>query len=176
MRSCWAISGFSSMLTLTIFTAPWASLTAFSSCGPSVLHGPHHGAQKSTITGTSRLGFRTTAAKVSSDLSLTWGTDAPLPAEASPGGLGEAMGRPPGPINAMLGTRVFLRPEHGVEGGERKDPVPGALIITLRPAGGMPQPGAASGRVSILGVWPQDSMNLSRSFLLTAIVRSLRSG
>ena len=27
------------------FWAPW--------CGPNVLHGPHHGAQKSTITGTS---------------------------------------------------------------------------------------------------------------------------
>src|SRR5947207_2833529 len=41
------------MFTLTSLTAPLASLTAFSSNGPSCLHGPHQGAQKSTITGTS---------------------------------------------------------------------------------------------------------------------------
>jgi hypothetical protein len=41
----------SSTLTLTIFTAPRAARTASSSIGPSVLQGPHQGAQKSTITG-----------------------------------------------------------------------------------------------------------------------------
>src|SRR5437764_13624853 len=46
MRSCRAISWFSSILTLTRRTAPLASFTTFSRRGPSCLHGPHHGAQK----------------------------------------------------------------------------------------------------------------------------------
>src|SRR5438045_9698499 len=53
MRICCASSGFSSMLIFTMRTAPRASFTAFSSAGPSVLHGPHQGAQKSTMTGVS---------------------------------------------------------------------------------------------------------------------------
>ena len=73
MRSCRAISWFSSMFTLTSFTAPFASVTTFSMMGPSVLHGPHHGAQKSTITGTSRLVSITSAANVSSPLSFICG-------------------------------------------------------------------------------------------------------
>ena len=39
-----ALSGF--------FSGSETAVTAASSCGPSVLHGPHHVAQKSTITGT----------------------------------------------------------------------------------------------------------------------------
>ncbi len=46
-------AGSRSTSTLTSRTLPPASVTAFSSTGPSVLQGPHHGAQKSTITGTS---------------------------------------------------------------------------------------------------------------------------
>src|SRR6476660_10658051 len=42
------------MLSLTSFTAPLAARTAFSRMGVSWRHGPHHGAQKSTRTGTSR--------------------------------------------------------------------------------------------------------------------------
>ena len=49
--SCPAISGCSSMFILTSLTLPPAALTAFSSTGVSCLHGPHHGAQKSTSTG-----------------------------------------------------------------------------------------------------------------------------
>ena len=39
------------MFILTSATLPPASATAFSSAGASCLHGPHHGAQKSTSTG-----------------------------------------------------------------------------------------------------------------------------
>src|SRR5271166_5375536 len=54
MRICWAIWGFSSILTLTIRTAPLVARTLFSRTGPICLHGPHQGAQKSTITGASK--------------------------------------------------------------------------------------------------------------------------
>src|SRR6056297_628879 len=52
MRSCAAMFWLRSTSTLAIRTAPPARVTAASSAGPSVLHGPHHAAQKSTITGT----------------------------------------------------------------------------------------------------------------------------
>src|SRR5579863_8304001 len=39
------------MFILTSLTLPAESATAFSSTGASCLHGPHHGAQKSTSTG-----------------------------------------------------------------------------------------------------------------------------
>ncbi len=55
--SCW----FSSMLILTRRTAPLAAFTAFSSKGVSCLHGPHHGAQKSTSTGVLREASMTSA-------------------------------------------------------------------------------------------------------------------
>src|SRR6476660_8969688 len=42
------------MLSLTSLTAPLAARTAFSSIGVNCRQGPHHGAQKSTRTGTSR--------------------------------------------------------------------------------------------------------------------------
>ncbi len=51
MPSCPAICGCSSMFILTSATFPPASATARSSAGASCLHGPHHGAQKSTSTG-----------------------------------------------------------------------------------------------------------------------------
>src|ERR1700679_430806 len=108
------------MFTLTSFTAPFASFTTFSSAGPSCLHGPHHGAQKSTMTGTSREASSTSAAKVSMELSLIWGPEAPdaedaaapeplgLPSASllgSRGLAGAAMGRPDGSIRGMS---VFL--------------------------------------------------------------------
>src|ERR1700760_3008210 len=107
MRSCCAISGFSSILILTSFTAPLAASTAASSDGPSVLQGPHHGAQKSTITGTSRLAVMTSAAKVASPESLMCGL-APLAALLAGW---EVTGRPPGPISAMACSFRGLRPE-----------------------------------------------------------------
>ncbi len=57
----WATRGFSSTLTLASATAPLVSATAFSSIGPSVLHGPHQGAHRSTTTGTVVLRVRTSS-------------------------------------------------------------------------------------------------------------------
>src|SRR5690349_1340903 len=70
MRSCCASIWFWSMLILTSFTAPLASVTTFSIIGCSVLHGPHHGAQKSTITGTVREASSTSLANLVWSLSL----------------------------------------------------------------------------------------------------------
>src|SRR5215212_589511 len=51
MPSWPGICGCSSMFILTSLTLPPAAFTAFSITGVSCLHGPHHGAQKSTSTG-----------------------------------------------------------------------------------------------------------------------------
>src|SRR5580700_10719849 len=48
----WATCGLASTSTLASSTAPPVSPTTFSMIGPSVLHGPHHSAQRSTTTGT----------------------------------------------------------------------------------------------------------------------------
>jgi hypothetical protein len=45
--------GFASTSTLTIATCPSSAATASSRTGVSWRQGPHHSAQKSTITGTS---------------------------------------------------------------------------------------------------------------------------
>src|SRR6476660_8235991 len=100
------------MLTLTSLTAPLASATAFSSDGPSVLQGPHQGAQKSTITGTLREASSTSAANVSSELSLICGF-APAAGGCWPSGLAAATGRPVGPINAMELSLILSSPEDG---------------------------------------------------------------
>ncbi len=54
MPSWPGIAGCSSMFILTSFTLPLAARTSFSIAGPSVLQGPHQGAQKSTSTGRRR--------------------------------------------------------------------------------------------------------------------------
>ncbi len=59
-----AIEGFSSMLILTRRTLPPCARTTFSRMGVSCLQGPHHGAQKSTSTGTLRDASSTSLAKV----------------------------------------------------------------------------------------------------------------
>src|SRR6201988_4948530 len=46
-----AVPGFSSTLSLTIFTLPLSEVELSSSAGPIIRHGPHHSAQKSTTTG-----------------------------------------------------------------------------------------------------------------------------
>src|ERR1700756_5490712 len=46
-----AVPGFSSTLSLTIFTLPLSELEISSSAGAIIRHGPHHSAQKSTTTG-----------------------------------------------------------------------------------------------------------------------------
>ena len=48
----WATPGLRSVSTLAVSISPFLSSTAFSRAGPSVRHGPHHSAQKSTTTGT----------------------------------------------------------------------------------------------------------------------------
>src|SRR5579863_8869815 len=48
---CPAIVGFSSVFSLTNFALPAFATATFSTIGPSMRHGPHHGAQKSTRTG-----------------------------------------------------------------------------------------------------------------------------
>src|SRR5258706_992455 len=118
MRNWRAISWFSSMLTLTNFTAPLASATAFSSAGPSCLQGPHQGAQKSTMTGTWREASSTSAAKVSRLPSLMCG----LPVAAAGGwsaDFGAETGRPVGPINAM--ELAFSYPDRKMGVGGRKE-------------------------------------------------------
>src|ERR1043165_4225619 len=118
MRSCWAISGFSSILILTSFTAPPAASTAASSEGPSVLQGPHHGAQKSTITGVVRLCSRTSAAKVARPESLICGL---LPVALFWAGW-EVSGRPPGPINAIGKLSGSFLPETWSFGTQNESP------------------------------------------------------
>src|ERR1700677_1315762 len=59
-----ATPGFSSTLSLPIFTLPFISVAISSSAGPIMRHGPHHSAQKSTTTGSSDL--MTSVSKLSS--------------------------------------------------------------------------------------------------------------
>src|SRR5215469_11221095 len=62
----WAtmLAGFSSVFSFTTSTVPAYSSAIASSTGPTMRHGPHHGAQNSTITGTGLAS--TSAAKLSS--------------------------------------------------------------------------------------------------------------
>src|ERR1700694_440737 len=64
-----AVFGFSSTLSLTIFTLSpsWPAIS--SSAGAIIRHGPHHSAQKSTTTGP--VAFRTWASKSASETLLT---------------------------------------------------------------------------------------------------------
>src|ERR1700728_3496140 len=48
---CPAMEGCSSVFNLTNFALPAFAAATFSTIGPSMRHGPHHGAQKSTSTG-----------------------------------------------------------------------------------------------------------------------------
>src|SRR6185312_3992042 len=119
MRSCWASIWFWSMLILTSLTAPLASVTTFSMIGCRVLHGPHHGAQKSTITGTVREASSTSLANLVWSLSLIRSA-------------GTACGAAPcsivsiGPRGGKLGpTQCGLRPLWAQEAGA-------VLVRTLR--------------------------------------------
>ena len=49
------MAGASSTLSLTTFSRPACSRPARSTSGETMRHGPHHGAQKSTSTGTDAL-------------------------------------------------------------------------------------------------------------------------
>src|SRR5215831_8204415 len=111
MRICWAIWGFSSMLTFTIRTAPLLARTVFSRIGPSCLHGPHHGAQKSTMTGVSNEPSTTSAMKLALVTSFTGVAAVP-------------------PIKGSLGITFHLRfyQQHGRTPGRRQ-----ALPGDIRP-------------------------------------------
>src|SRR5436190_2724475 len=62
--NCWAIRGLSSTFTLTTFARPAYFCAICSTTGAIERHGPHHGAQKSTSTGT--LLLTTSRSKVAS--------------------------------------------------------------------------------------------------------------
>src|SRR5215468_11386592 len=80
------------MFTLTIRTAPAVARTVFSRIGPSCLHGPHQGAQKSTITGASKEPSTTSVMKLAVVTSFTAAGPAPAP-----------------PIKASLGIALLVR-------------------------------------------------------------------
>ena len=105
MRICCAISGFSSMLSLTMRTAPLAPRTTFSRTGPNCLQGPHHGAQKSTMTGCSNEASTTSAMKLAVLTSLTG---------AAP------QRRPAPPIKGSLAMGVFLSGMPAKHGGSTR--------------------------------------------------------
>src|SRR5215472_3241106 len=65
------MAGCSSIFILTSLTAPLAERTTLSRTGVSCLHGPHHGAQKSTSTGCRRDSSITSFLKVCVVVSLT---------------------------------------------------------------------------------------------------------
>ena len=94
--AAWARPGFESMSTFASTTAPSRRSTASSRIGVSCRHGPHHAAQKSTTTGTSRERSITSASNVASVTSMPLQSVAePLEgAEAAPGGRhGSGQGR-----------------------------------------------------------------------------------
>src|SRR5258705_7567700 len=106
------------MFTLTSRTAPLASVTRRSRRGVNCLQGPHQGAQKSTMTGTSIDASSTSAAKLVREASLIRPEDAAT--GALPGG-GPALawalsirplrGRPAGSMReAMMRLWVELAP------------------------------------------------------------------
>src|ERR1700680_1013336 len=64
-----AVAGFSSTLSLTIFTFSPNAPAISSSAGAIMRHGPHHSAQKSTTTGP--VAFKTSASKFASETLLT---------------------------------------------------------------------------------------------------------
>lgn len=69
MRNCEASSGSASVLTLVTTASPAVSRASCSTSGATLRQGPHHGAQKSTNTGT--LDFRTKEANTSAVLIST---------------------------------------------------------------------------------------------------------
>ena len=73
--------GLASTSTLARIHWPPASAASFSSTGESCLHGPHHSAHRSMITGVVRERSTTSVLKVSSVTSMTspWPADAGLP-------------------------------------------------------------------------------------------------
>ncbi len=65
------MAGFWSVSTFTSTTLPPVASTTFSMMGPSVRQGPHHGAHRSTMTGTVCERSMTSVWKVASVTSMT---------------------------------------------------------------------------------------------------------
>src|SRR3954471_3440050 len=82
------VCGFSSILTFATVTRPSISAANSSRNGATILHGPHHSAQKSTSTGS--LARSTTVSKL---LSLTAVGFIPNPLSNAPPTLGEPRNR-----------------------------------------------------------------------------------
>src|SRR6266851_5196409 len=91
MRICCAICGFSSILTLTIRTAPLVARTVFSRIGPSCLHGPAPGCPEINDSGASKDPSTTSVIKVAVVTSFTAAGPAPTP-----------------PIKASLGIALLV--------------------------------------------------------------------
>src|SRR5215475_15307037 len=106
------------MSILTSFTAPLASVTTFSMIGCSVLHGPHHGAQKSTITGTVREVSSTSLANLVWSLSLIRSAGGGA-AGAAPFNIGSMRPRKRGPGSAAMWRPASGDARGGTQGQDR---------------------------------------------------------
>src|SRR5688572_27044060 len=62
--NCCATSGNVSVFTFAIKNCPFDVSATFANSGATILHGPHHGAQKSTSTGKGDLSVRPTKARL----------------------------------------------------------------------------------------------------------------
>src|SRR3546814_10353424 len=103
--------GLVSTSTFASTTFPSVSAITFSMIGPSVLHGPHHSAQRSTTTGTDFERSTTSVAKVASVTSIDIGGALLLFGAWSP--------QPTG--GATLGHRATRAPRGGWDEREQGD-------------------------------------------------------
>jgi hypothetical protein len=92
-RSAWASRGLASTSTLPSTQLPPPSAASFSSTGESCLHGSHHSAQKSRMTGVATDRSRTADWKFASVTSMTTG--------GAPPGYGSAAGVAAGPAGLV---------------------------------------------------------------------------
>src|SRR5262249_44121126 len=154
--------------------------TARSSSGVSCLHGPHHGAQKSTITGVCTEASSTSATNVVTDESLIhW--PLPLDAGAAPAVPADfpavesllLSGRPVGSINDAMGAYVLL-PAENMGLWARK--VPLSLSLVEGPRSCPRWDHSFSGSRITSGSCPIARRNRTRSAAFIAVVRSFRSG
>ena len=125
----WASRGLASTSTLASTQAPLASLASFSSTGLSCLHGPHHSAHRSTITGVVRDRWTTSSLKVSSVTSNTDGRRLPGAGLAS-----LAVGRAGGPVRCLLPALGGGLPGTEIDGTVHRE-VPRLLHVSILPQG-----------------------------------------
>src|SRR5215210_1101511 len=145
-----AVCGFSSVLSLTIRRS-WRSEAISSSTGATTRQGPHHGAQKSTSTGS--LDSRTSAWKLLSVTSAIWPATSPSTfafiaseniarvGRFGPGGHASARAYPPGADAQRRAVRPLRRARRPVR-ARRGDRAPGS---------GLPQRGAGDPQRDAVG-------------------------